>query len=317
MVAAAPRRYHRYMSDRRDLVRMFIIALVIGAMALTSCRREPAADGDSNPPRETQPKPKNQPDGEAVNGREGLPPLDLRTARLVDLTHALDRQTLYWPTSSSAFELTQLYAGMTEGGYYYSANSFCTPEHGGTHLDAPIHFAEGAYSAEQVPLERLVGPAVVIDVSSQANGNKDYRLTAADVASWERANGRIPDGAIVLMRTGWSDKWPDRLAYFGDDKPGDASNLHFPSYGADAAAVLVKERRVAALGLDTPSIDYGPSSDFPVHRLVGEANVSGLENLTNLDKVPASGAWVAALPVKIAGGSGGPARVIAFVPPAP
>jgi kynurenine formamidase len=119
---------------------------------------------------------------------------------------------------------------------------------------------------------------------------------------------------MVLLRTGWSARWPDKRRYLGDDTPGDASRLHFPSYGADAARILVADRKVTALGVDTASIDHGPSKDFPVHQIVAAANVLGLENLTGLDTLPPTGAWVIALPMKIAGGSGGPLRAIALVP---
>lgn len=295
-----------------------LISLLLASCALPGCSRERATDEAKKADKPAQTTVERPGDGPSDSRKQPdsvtRPPLDLSTARLVDLTHALDQQTVYWPTAPSTFELTELYAGKTEAGFYYSAYSLCTPEHGGTHMDAPVHFAEGAQSTDQVPLERLVGPAIVIDVRDKAKADSDYRLTAADVTAWEQRHGRIPAGSIVLLQTGWSARWPDRKAYLGDDKPGDASNLHFPSYGAEAAAVLVNDRKVAALGLDTASTDYGPSSDFPVHRVMGAANVSGLENLTNLDQLPATGAWVAALPIKIAGGSGGPARVIAFVP---
>ena len=239
---------------------------------------------------------------------------DLRTATVVDLTHAFDSDTLYWPTSPTRFALTNLASGVTEGGFFYSANSFCAPEHGGTHLDAPIHFARGRRTADQIPVRQLVAPAVVIDVAKAAAADPDYRLTAADVRTWEKKHGTIPGGAIVLLRTDWSKRWPDRKRYFGDDASEDASNLHFPSYGAEAAAFLVGTRRVGALGVDTASIDYGPSSDYPVHRLAAEANVPGLENLTGLAALPETGAWVIALPMKIGGGSGGPLRAVALVP---
>jgi kynurenine formamidase len=241
------------------------------------------------------------------------PAPDLATAEVVDLTHAYDEKTLFWPTSPSTFQLTELSKGKTPGGWFYAANSFCTPEHGGTHLDAPIHFAEGRRTADQIPVRQLIAPAVVIDVSRQASENADYRLTAADVQAWEQRNGRIPAGAIVLLRTGWSARWPDRKKYLGDDKPGDASNLHFPSYGKEAADLLVKERKVGALGVDTASIDYGASKDFIVHQTAAAAEVAGLENLTGLDRLPETGAWVIALPMKIAGGSGGPVRVVALL----
>ena len=239
---------------------------------------------------------------------------DLRTARVVDLTHSFDSDTLYWPTSPTKFELTTLSSGVTEGGWFYSANSFSAPEHGGTHLDAPIHFGQGQRTADQVPVRQLVAPAVVIDVALAAAADPDYRLTVADVRGWEKRHGTIPGGAIVALRTGWSKRWPDRKSYFGDDTPGDASKLHFPSYGAEAAGLLVRERKVGALGVDTASIDYGPAMTFPVHRLAAAANVPGLENLTDLESVPESGAWIVALPMKIAGGSGGPLRAIALIP---
>lgn len=238
---------------------------------------------------------------------------DLATAEVVDLTHPFDTTTLYWPTAPSTFQLTKLSEGRTEAGFFYAANAFCTPEHGGTHLDAPIHFAEGKRTADQVPVRQLIAPGVVIDVTRQTASDPDYRLTAADVTAWEAKNGRIPAGAIVLLRTGWSARWPDRKRYLGDDKPGDASNLHFPSYGKEAAELLVRERKVGALGVDTASIDYGPSKDFIVHQTAAAGEVPGLENLMGLDRLPETGAWIIALPMKIAGGSGGPVRVVALL----
>ena len=240
--------------------------------------------------------------------------IDMRRYRTVDLTHALNARTLYWPTSPSTFKLDQLSYGPTPGGWFYSAYAFSAPEHGGTHLDAPIHFGEGHLTVDRIPLERLIAPAVVIDVTAKTRGDDDYRLTSDDVLAFERAHGRIPDGTIVLLRTGWSARWPDRKAYLGDDTPNDASKLHFPSFGVEAARLLVQERRVAAIGADVASIDYGPSQDFMVHRIAAAADVPGLENLTNLNLLPATGALVIALPVKIEGGSGGPVRVVALIP---
>lgn len=239
---------------------------------------------------------------------------DVSAAELVDLTHAFDAQTIYWPTSPTRFELDTLSYGMTEGGWFYSANLLATPEHGGTHLDAPIHFSESGQDAATVPLDRLVGPAVVIDVTQQAGADADYRLTVADVDAWEAEHGRIEAGSIVLLRTGWSSRWPDAASYLGSAVAGDASNLHFPSYGEESARLLVEDRDVAVLGADVASIDYGASADFIVHRVAAAQNVPGLENLTNLDALPARGAWVIALPMKVAGGSGGPLRAIALVP---
>lgn len=239
-------------------------------------------------------------------------PVPLDELRIVDLTHDFDANTVYWPTDTQGFQLEQLAAGHTEAGWYYSANAFCSAEHGGTHIDAPIHFFEGGQGVDEIPLANLVGPAVIIDIAEKASSDSDYRLTAGDVASHERQHGRIPDGAIVLLRTGWSDRWPDARTYLGDDTPGDASKLSFPGYGEEAASLLVSERGVLVLGIDTASLDYGRTTDFPVHRIAAQKQVAGLENLTNLDGLPATGFTVVALPMKIAGGSGGPVRVIAM-----
>jgi len=239
---------------------------------------------------------------------------DLSAYRLVDLTHTYNEQTVYWPTSPSHFEKTTLAEGQTEGGYFYSAFAVCTPEHGGTHLDAPVHFAAGARSTEELPLENLVAPAVVIDVVASAAEDPNYRLTEKEVLDFETRHGVIEAGTIVLLRTGWSRHWPNTKAYLGDDTPGDASNLSFPGYGAKATELLVAERGVVMLGIDTASIDFGASTDFPVHRIAAAREVAGLENLTNLQDLPPTGTILLALPMKIEGGSGGPARVVALVP---
>ncbi len=240
-------------------------------------------------------------------------PLDLSAHRLIDLTHAYSPRTVYWPTSPTKFTLDRLSYGKTDGGYFYAANSLCTPEHGGTHLDAPIHFGEGKRTAEQIPLEQLIAPAVVIDVTARATADRDYRLTREEVLAFEKRHGRIPAGSSVLLRTGWSRHWPDAKAYMGDDTPGDASKLSFPGFGVDAARLLVEERRAGAIGIDTASIDYGRSTDFMVHRVAAAQNVPAFENLTNLDQLPATGATIVALPMKIEGGSGGPLRAVALV----
>jgi kynurenine formamidase len=244
----------------------------------------------------------------------GAQTLDLKSYRTVDLTHALNAKTLYWPTSPTTFKLDQLSFGPTPGGWFYSAYAFSAPEHGGTHIDAPVHFGEGHLTVDRVPVDRLIGAAVVIDVTAKTRTDADYRLTRDDVLAFERAHGRIPAGAIVLLRTGWSTRWPDRKSYLGDDTPNDASKLHFPSFGVEAARLLIQERRASVIGVDVASIDYGPSPDFMVHRIAAAADVPGLENLTNLNLLPATGALVFALPMKIEGGSGGPVRVVALVP---
>ncbi|MCP5065864.1 MAG: cyclase family protein [bacterium] len=242
---------------------------------------------------------------------------DGRAGRWVDLTHSFGKDTIYWPTDTQGFRLEELAYGRTDGGWFYSAYAFASAEHGGTHLDAPIHFAEGKWTADEIPLSSLIGPAAVVDVADRAQ--PDYQLSVDDLAAWEAAWGRIPDGAILLLRTGWADRWSDRTAYLGTDATGPdaAAQLHFPGLDPEAAQWLVEERSVAAVGIDTPSIDYGQSSTFRSHVVLYSANIPGFENLARLERLPATGAFLVALPMKIEGGSGGPLRIVAFVPGRP
>jgi len=242
-------------------------------------------------------------------------PLDgLRNAKWVDLSYDFSSSTIYWPTAKP-FTLEVVSAQRTPGGYYYAANNFSAAEHGGTHLDAPIHFAEGKWTTDQIPVERLVGGAVVVDVRPQADSSADYRVDRTAIESWEREHGSIPEAAIVLFRTGWGRRWPDRAAYLGTTRTGPEAvpELHFPGIDSTAAAVLV-DRKVRAVGIDTPSIDYGQSSSFPTHRLLFASNIPAFENVANLDRLPPRGSFVIALPMKIKGGSGGPLRIVALVP---
>jgi kynurenine formamidase len=233
--------------------------------------------------------------------------------RLIDLTHSFDETTLYWPTSPSGFVLKSLFHGRTPGGFFYAANELAAPEHGGTHLDSPIHFAEGRSTTEKVGLDRLVAPAVVLDIQAAAAKSPDALLEPRDLEAFEAAHGRIEPGTIVLVRTGWAARWPDRKRYLGDDTPGDASRLHFPGISRAAAELLVA-RRVAAVGIDTASIDHGPSTDFIAHQVLMGADIPAFENVASLEGIPARGAVVIALPMKIRGGSGGPLRIVAWVP---
>lgn len=238
--------------------------------------------------------------------------LGLEDYRLVDLTYPFDETTVYWPTSRP-FEHERVAWGRTPQGYWYSSFNFCTSEHGGTHLDAPIHFAESGLSVEKLPLERLFAEAVVIDVALRCEHNPDYTVTAEDIRAFEQAHGKIPNGAIVLVRTGWGRYWPDKGMYLGTDRPGDVENLRFPGIGPDAARLLV-ERGVAAVGIDTASTDPGYSRTFETHQILAEANIAGLENVANLQMMPEKGGYVVALPMKIASGSGAPCRIIGLVP---
>lgn len=238
----------------------------------------------------------------------------LGDARYVDLSHAFDASTIYWPTEEG-FVLETEFAGTTPGGWHYEANRFRGAEHGGTHLDAPVHFAATGQTAETVPLDRLIGDAVVIDVMRACTEDRDHAISVEDVSAFESAHGVIPDGAIVLLRTGWSNNWPDRERYLGTALRGRAgvAGLHFPGLSADAAHFLVEERRVAAVGIDTASIDPGISTTFEAHRVLGAANVPVFENLANLDRLPPRDFEVVALPMKIGGGSGAPLRAVAIL----
>ncbi len=245
--------------------------------------------------------------------RPTTPRAALDVAKVVDLSYAFGPDTVYWPTAES-FTLERVAYGTTPQGYWYAANNICMAEHGGTHMDAPIHFAEHKRTAEAVPLSSCIGPAVVVDVRAQAHADRDYRLTVADLTAWETAHGRIPAGAIVIMHSGWGTGWPDKQRYLGTAAKGDVANLHFPGFSKEAAEFLVGERDIAAVGVDTASIDYGQSTDFIVHRVINGADKPGFENLANVDRLPPAGATLIALPIKIAGGSGGPARIIAVLP---
>jgi len=232
--------------------------------------------------------------------------------KLVDLTHAYNEQAPYWPTSPP-FKWNKDAWGKSEAGYWYTSATFTTSEHGGTHLDSPIHFAEGKWNTGEIPLERLIGPAVVIEVTAACVRDRNYLLKPADIEEWEKRHGRIGEGDIVLIRTGWSRHWPNRMAYMGSDKPGDTASLSFPGIGAEAARVLVS-RKPAGVGIDTASLDYGRSKDFLTHRILNGANIYGLENVTNLERLPAAGATLIALPMKMGEGTGGPVRIVAVLP---
>jgi kynurenine formamidase len=249
----------------------------------------------------------------ADSHRDGIGP-----GTWVDLSHDFSKETIYWPTATP-FSLKVVSAQRTPAGFYYASNDYSASEHGGTHLDSPIHFAEGGTTTDQVPLERLIGPAVVVDVTQRAEADADYRLDSAALEEWERANGRIPDSSIVLVRTGWSSRWPDRSRYLGTTKTGPAgvAELHFPGIDSSAARWLAAERRVRSVGIDTPSIDYGQSKTFDTHQILMGENIPAFENVAALDRLPTTGAFVVALPMKIKDGSGGPLRIVALVPPTP
>jgi kynurenine formamidase len=232
----------------------------------------------------------------------------------VDLTHAFSETSVFWPTDTLGFTHEELAFGPTEGGFFYASYRYSAAEHGGTHLDAPIHFAEGRQTSDEIPLTSLIGPAVVVDVTERAH--PDYLISVEDFTSWEAEHGQIPDGAILLVRTGWDARYDDRAAYLGTALigPDAVAQLHFPGLAPEAAEWLVTNRSIDAFGLDTPSVDYGQSSDFRSHVVLYQQNIPGFENVANLDQLPPVGSYVVALPMKIEGGSGGPLRIVAWVP---
>ena len=261
----------------------YLAQLCIGSLLFIACKDQPK---------------------EAENSRETV---------IVDLTHEFSEETVYWVTARE-FDLDTVFRGQTEKGYYYSAYDFSTAEHGGTHIDAPIHFASGTLSVDELPLEKLMGPAIKIDVSAKALGRPDYLIDVGDLKDWENNEGmQIPDGSIVLLDTGHSTYYPDKKKYLGTENRGEAAvaELHFPGLHPDAAQWLVDHRKINAIGIDTPSIDYGQSEFFRSHVILLSNNIPAFENLTNLDQLPSKNFEIIALPMKIKGGSGGPLRIVA------
>jgi kynurenine formamidase len=233
----------------------------------------------------------------------------------VDLTHPFDEQTVYWP-NADRFRLTVNSAGLTERGYFYAANSFSAAEHGGTHLDAPIHFFRDRQTVDRVPLERLVGEAAVIDVREKCRSNRDYQVGIKDLRDWEDAHDRTLVDVIILLDTGFARYWPNARDYLGTAERGElaVAKLHFPGLDPMAAQWLTDHRAPKAVGIDTASIDYGPTRHFPSHVTLCQHNVPILENVADLGALPAVGATVIALPMKISGGSGAPTRIVAILP---
>jgi kynurenine formamidase len=227
--------------------------------------------------------------------------------RVVDVGHALGPDNPAWPGDDKPFEAT-LNASIQKDGYF--TRKFSSLEHFGTHLDAPAHFVAGAWTVDQIPAERLYGPAVILETREECRRDPDYRLAPEKIAQWEARNGRVPRGAIVLMRTGWAERWPDVTRYRNMDAAG---AMHFPGYSVEAVKVLI-ERGAVGLGIDTLSVDYGPSKDFPVHQLSHGASLYHMENLADLSALPEAGANLVVAPIKLEGGSGGPTRVFALMP---
>jgi len=236
--------------------------------------------------------------------------------KLLDMTYPYDETTIYWPTAEP-FKLTKGNWGITELGYWYASNEYSAAEHGGTHADAPIHFAENGRTIDQIPLEEWIGPAVKIDVTEKCEEDRDYLLQVEDIKNWEKTYGQIPDHAWVIMYTGIGTKYyPDKEKVLGTSKTGEAAipELSFPGFSPESVEFLTEERNITGLALDTPSIDYGKSKEFKVHQILFAADKLALENIANLDKLPTAGAMLFVMPMLIMDGTGAPARVFALLP---
>jgi len=231
-----------------------------------------------------------------------------------DLSHNFDRSTIYWPNAPH-FKLTRMSYGKTRRGYFYSANKFSAAEHGGTHMDAPSHFARGKQSVDEVPIASVMGDGVVIDVSKRALNNVDYRISVKDILRYEKKFGKIKPQTIVMFHTGYVKYWFNRRKYLGTNRWGRkaARRLHFPGLAPEAAQWLLSKRKVKAVGIDTASIDYGQSRLFNAHRVFAKNNIPIFENLANMKKLLNKKVDVIALPMKIKNGSGAPVRIIAKV----
>lgn len=238
---------------------------------------------------------------------------DFTDLHWVDLTHSFDENTLYWPNDTNKFVHHSTHYGNTPGGYFYSSFTYSAPEHGGTHLDAPIHFAANKKTVDQLEFKQMINQAVCIPVHQKARKNRDYLVQVADIEEFEKTYGTIPMGAMVLFRTDYGKFYPNRKDYFGTDEKGLAAipKLHFPGISPQAATWLINNRGISAVGIDTPSLDNGQSADFKTHRILMNANVPGFENLYQLEQLPQTPILIIALPMKIKSGSGGPLRIMA------
>jgi kynurenine formamidase len=235
---------------------------------------------------------------------EGLS--DERT-RILDLTHTLNANNPYWPGEGyTPFEY-ETFASLEEDGVL--SGRFAMAEHTGTHLDAPNHFVQGQLSVDRIPVEQLIVPGIVIDARIPVAENADYQLSVVDLLAWERANGLVPPNSVVFLHTGWDQRWQDFASYRNEDDEG---RMHFPGFSPEVTTLLVSNRGIAGLGIDTLSVDYGLSIDFDVHAISHGGGLYHIENAANLGELPATGSWIVVAPIKVEGGTGGPARILAI-----
>lgn len=249
------------------------------------------------------------PTGRADNcpaSRDDARRITISYRHMIDLTHLVDESTSVYP-GTAHFRHTMT-ATFDKDNYY--SRDIAMSEHTGTHIDAPAHFGRGQPTVEAIPVQECIVPLVVIDIVAAAQKDPDARLQRRDIETWEKIHGCIPPHALVCMHSGWASRYRDPSAFLNDDARG---TCHFPGFHETATAFLLHERNVVAIGVDTLSLDHGPSIDFPVHYQWCRAGKWGIENLTNLDAVPPCGATAVIGIPKLTNGSGAPCRVLALV----
>ncbi len=243
-----------------------------------------------------------------IAGKDRLDGVLAGRTKVLDLTYPLNSQTPYWPGENYTPFKFEFFTSYEKD--HVLSGRYSTPEHLGTHIDAPNHFEPGGIPVDQIAMDDLFGYGVVINVRGKAAANPDYRVSPADIQDWEKKNREIPDGSIVLAYTGWGERVADPKKFQNRDSK---NVMHFPGWSTDALDFLLRARNINAIGIDTMSIDYGPSTDFAVHHLLMSSGKYGLENVANLEQMPARGAFLIVAPIKIQGGSGGQARIYALV----
>lgn len=226
---------------------------------------------------------------------------------VIDLSHTLHPDIPQWPGDPGLY--LEEVANLQRDGFYL--RRFSLGEHSGTHINAPAAFHSGGVGIDQYPPSAFVAPAIVIDVRERARTNPDYRLGVNVLLEWEKEHGAIPAGCLALLHTGWQEQWNNPHAYLGEDGDG---VLHFPGFGVEALGVLLTQRGAAGIGIDTHGVDGGRDTTFSINRRTLERQRIVLENLCNLDQLPPVGATLVIGTLRLQGGSGSPASVLAFIP---
>jgi kynurenine formamidase len=266
----------------KQTIRSASAAFVLGAFVLAGCSTDKSG---------------------TVEAAGGAKSIEYRT--VVDLQHTIDPKIPLWPGDPTP-EFKTL-AQIAKDGYYL--RSFSIGEHSATHMNAGNSFFEGGSSIDSYEAKSLVRPAIVIDVRAQAAKNADYALTVADVKKWETEHGNVPSGAVVLVYTGWQEKWANPTAFF--NKKGES--LHFPGIAGDTAKWMLAKRKIAGVGIDTHGADPGLDTNYNTNVAVLKAKGIVLECVDNLDKLKPTGNTLVIAPLKLRDGSGTPLSVMAFV----